>query len=706
MNTWHPYPMFRLIIPFALGIIAAILFGHYHFINFHTVLIISVLLFTASILANIFSGFKLQWLGGLCFYLFLFWSGYGLTVIQDPTNSDEYFSKISNHNHRYLINIIEPPQEKTNSIRVIAEVNYVEDSIEWKRAAGKVLLYFEKDGASAALEYGDVLFISAPLNATEPPANPHQFNYKRYLSFSGIHYQSYLRSKNWCLIDSGFVNPIYQFSYKARDEMLTMLADNGISGDEFAVASAILLGYDENLEPELRDKYAGAGALHVLCVSGLHVGIVFALMEFFLAFLNRRKSGRVVRLVIILLSIWCYAFITGLSPSVQRASVMFSFLAFRQIGKYHSNPYNLLAASAFVLLLINPYILTKIGFQLSYAAVIAIIALFNPVYSLVAVKYKFTDAIWKLLVVSFAAQVGTFPLSIFYFHQFPNYFFLTNLLVIPLVWLIIYTGIISLAISLFWKWLAAKISFVLNLMLLGLNTSVSFVDALPYSKFEGLVLYLPQVLILYGLIFILVQFFLQRKGTLLIMVLVFLIALTFSFSVSQYNLSKQQKLIVYQVNNHTAIDICIGSETYYLCDSLMDADKKAFEFNIENNRIYCGAGRVNEFILDDSTFKAETGTFVKVLSKNFIDACGKRIAILDNDFNPRIPASKLKVDFLILRDNPKAKFQDIKRIFDFKYLIFDSSNSWWLSNEWSKELKLMGIGVHNTKVDGAFVANL
>jgi competence protein ComEC len=698
--------MFRLIIPFALGILAAIVFSQPDFVSLQLILIVTALLFAASMLSNIFSSFKLQWLGGLCFYLFLFSAGYGLTFAQNPNQNHTYFSNFKNPNHRYLINISEPPQEKTNSIRVIANVTYVEDSIEWKKATGKILLYFEKDSASAALKYGDVLFISTPLNQTEPPANPHQFNYKRYLSFSGIYYQSYLRNKNWYLIDSGAVNPVYQFSYKARSKMLEMLSDNGISGDEFAVVSAILLGYDENLEPELRDKYAGAGALHVLCVSGLHVGIVFALMEFFLVFLNRRKSWRVLRLIIILLSIWAYAFITGLSPSVQRASVMFSFLAFRQIGKYHSNPYNLLTASAFVLLLLNPYIITKIGFQLSYAAVVAIIALFNPIYSLVAIKHKFPDAIWKLLVVSFAAQVGTFPLSIYYFHQFPNYFFLTNLLVIPLVWLIIYTGIISLVISLVWKWLAAKISFLLNLMLLSLNESVSFIDALPWSKMEDLVLYLPQVLILYGLIILIVQFFLQKRGTLLVLTLIFLIALTFSFGVSQYNVNRQQKLIVYQVNNHTAIDICFDKETYYLCDSLIAMDKKAFDFNIKNNRIYCGTRQVKEFVLDDSTFTTNFDPAVIVISKNFIDAFGKRIAILDNDFNPRIPASRLKVDYLILRNNPKAKFEDIIKIFKFKYLILDSSNDWWLSKDWSYELEVDGVKVHNTRMDGAFVRNL
>jgi len=668
--------------------------------------IATVLLFLASILSSIFSRFKLQWLAGLCFYLFLFSAGYGLTVANDPMQFNNYFSNVQNPNHRYLIKITEPPQEKTNSFRVIAEVNYVEDSIEWDKTTGKVLLYFEKDSTSAALKYGDVLYINAPLKPTEPPANPHQFNYKRYLSFSGILYQAFIRSDDWFLIDSGEVSSIYRFSYDARAKMLNMLANSGISGDEFAVVSAILLGYDENLEPELRDKYAGAGALHVLCVSGLHVGIVFALMEFFLAFLNRRKTGRILRLVIILLNIWCYAFITGLSPSVQRASVMFSFLAFRQIGKHHSNPYNLLAASAFALLLINPYIITKIGFQLSYSAVIGIIALFNPIYSLIAIKHKLTDAIWKLLVVSFAAQVGTFPLSIYYFHQFPNYFFLTNLVVIPLVWLIIYTGIISLAASIIWKWLALKISYLLNLMLISLNESVGFIDSLPWSRADGLVFYLPQVLILYGLIIILFQFFQQKKGSILLMVLVFLIGLTCSFGINQYNVFRQQKLIVYQVNNHTAIDIITGKSTYFLCDSLMYQDKKAFDFNIKNNRTYCRSAHVTEINMDDTISFTDTISPVKVISKNFIDAKGKRIAILDNDFNPRIPASKLKVDYLILRNNPKAKLEDIIKIFRFKYLIMDSSNDWWLGKDWENALGYEGVEIHNTRTDGAFVRDL
>jgi hypothetical protein len=138
----------------------------------------------------------------------------------------------------------------------------------------------------------------------------------------------------------------------------------------------------------------------------------------------------------------------------------------------------------------------------------------------------------------------------------------------------------------------------------------------------------------------------------------------------------------------------------------MAKDKKAFDFNIKNNRIYCGTRHVKEYVLDDSTFAMNFDTAVNVISKNFIEAFGKRIAILDNDFNPRIPASRLKVDYLILRNNPKAKFEDIMKIFKFKYLILDSSNDWWLSKDWSYELEVDGVKVHNTRTDGAFVRNL
>ena len=698
--------MFRLIIPFAVGITLAVLFNPPDAIRFQSIIITTSLLFIAALFANKYSGFSLQWLSGLFFYLFLFCAGYGLTILQNPSLNQTHFKNFRNQNERFLIRISEPAQEKANSIRIIGKVLYVEDTLKWEKATGSILLYFEKDSASCTLKYGDLVYFSTRVNPTEPPPNPHQFNYKKYLAHSGIYHQAYLRNQNWVLIDRGLINPVFRFSYLARKKMLEILAASGISGDEFAVVSAILLGYDDNLEPELRAKYAGAGALHVLCVSGLHVGIVFALMEFFLAFLSRRKSGRVLRLVIILLSIWCYAFITGLSPSVQRASVMFSFLALRQVGKYQSNPYNLLAASAFVLLLINPYIITKIGFQLSYAAVIAIMALFNPIYRWVAIKNRFLDSVWKLLVVSFAAQVGTFPLSIFYFHQFPNYFFLTNLLVIPLVWLIIYTGIITLAVSLVWNFLAVKISFLLNLMLLGLNTSVSFIDSLPLSKTENLVLYFPEVLIFYGLIILITQFFIQKKGALLVLCITFSIALVITLTMDLYKINHQQKLIVYQVNNHTAIDICTGREIYFLTDSLMARDTKAFEFNIKNNRIYSGAMVVNEVILDNSKLKIQPHPAVKIISKNFIEVLDKRIAILDSDFNPEIPANKLQVDYLILRNNPRVKFDEITKTFDFRYLILDSSNKWWLSKEWSDGLKEHGIKVHNTRVDGAFVQNL
>jgi competence protein ComEC len=309
-------------------------------------------------------------------------------------------------------------------------------------------------------------------------------------------------------------------------------------------------------------------------------------------------------------------------------------------------------------------------------------------------------------VVSFAAQVGTFPLSIYYFHQFPNYFFLTNLLVIPLVWLIIYAGIFTLAASVVWSWLAAKISFLLNILLMVLNISVSFIDKLPFSKMENLVLYLPQVLILYGLIVLLMQFFLQKKGSFFVMALVFSVVLLFSFTLIQYKLSHQQKLVVYKVNNHTAIDIYKGREVYFLADSLMLHDAKAYEFNIKNNRIYSGAGEINKVNLDDTLFNLKPDPAFVVISKYFVEAMGKRIAIPDSDFNPAVPAGKLRVDYVILRNNPKAKLDKIIRIFDFKYLIMDSSNSWGLSDDWAEWMSEAGIKVHNIRTEGAFVADL
>lgn len=708
MRFWNKYPFFRLILPFAAGILLAIHIPKPAGLEMIHLILFSTGLFLAALAGHFFSAYSYSWLPGLFIYLFTFAAGYSLTIVQTEKYYSSHFGNFLDGEQVIIVRISEPPSERARSVRVFGKVQHVMDSVASERTTGKVLLYFEKDSTALQLEYGDLLLIQARISPTEPPGNPHQFNYKKFLANSGVYYQAYIRSENWQRIDSNLVNPVFDFSFKAREHMMGILGRNGLTGNEFAVISAILLGYDDLMEPGLREKYAGAGALHVLCVSGLHVGIIFFIMSFLLKKLDRKRSGRVVKFVVLILSIWTYAFITGLSPSVMRAGVMFSLFSWRELSKEKSNPYNVLAASAFILLMIDPYLITKIGFQLSYAAVLAIISMFDPIYKLLVFKNVVADYFWKLAVVSIAAQAGTFPLAIFYFNQFPLYFLLTNFIVIPLVWLILYTGMLTIILSAVWSGFSMVAGKVLYYEVWALNLSVEWVNRLPLAKIEGLVLLLPQVILVYLLIILAFRSYVKKQPGYLVGALSVAVLLMLGFVYQRYETLQQKKLVIYQVNGYSAIDVFFGNRVIALSDSSLTADTKTVEFNIQDNRLHSGSRTLTPvgFSTGNLEMLSLIGSPVKYFSPNLLLAGKKRIAIVDEKFADYRPDRPLDTDFVLLRQNTEVPIEHIVEMFAFERLIFDSSNAPWTIRRWRSYCDEHNIPYHDIREKGAFVQRL
>jgi len=706
MQIWHPFPFFRLIIPFTIGILVAL----YVRLPFEpagfSIFIVGALLVILLVLVYYKKTFRFRWLSGIIIYLFLIFLGYSSTTFRAEKNSPANISNLTFSPDFAVIRIIEPLTEKANSLKTIAELITIGDTAICIPASGKALIYLEKDSAAYNLGYGDELVIKSSINPIAPPGNPHQFDYRKFLANSGIYHQAYVKSNNWGKTGKNRTNKVFKFAYAAREKMLKVLQQIGLGGEEYAVLSAILLGYDDYMDQELRNKYSGAGALHVLCVSGLHVGIIFLLLSFVLKPLGRNKYLRFVKVLLLLLSIWAYAFITGLSPSVMRAGIMFSLFAIREALKQKSNSYNILAASAFILLFIDPYMITKIGFQLSYAAVIAIISLFQPVYNLLPVKCRVLDYFWKLTVVSFAAQVGTFPFAIYYFHQFPVYFFLTNILVIPLVWLILNTGIAVLVLSAISTFAATKLSFVLYWMLAGLNGAVSFINKLPGATISGLVLSFFQVVLIYTIIVLVSRALLLRKAKPLVVSAALLVFLSSSFVMDKINVLQQQNVIFYQVNGYSGIEFIQGENSVFLADSGLLCDKQTIGFNISSNRIFSGVRQVIEMDRAKPVSFANNHFGLQIFEPCFYTFGKIKLAIIDKNFRPHQPEKPISINLLILSGNPGISIADLQTQFLFDRLIIDSSNNIWKSKKWKSYCESNNINYHDVKTDGFFSVEL
>ncbi|NCA85897.1 MAG: ComEC family competence protein [Clostridia bacterium] len=701
MINWNPYPFFRVVVPFAAGILIAISIG----LPRATTPDIWVLILLASALPAISTifvhSYRHRYLTGLFIYFFFLVAGFTLVLVRTPALEPLNITNYSGASNKYVVRVAEPIRATAKSYRTTVALMAAIDSGGLQPVSGKVLVYFATDSAAASLNYGDVLVVTGILSEVLPPGNPHQFDYRRFLSYSGIYHQVFLKSSDWVKTDRTEANPLFTWAYAARHKLLEVLKSKGFGGDEYAVISAILLGYDDEMDRELRQRYAGAGALHILCVSGLHVGIIFFIFNFLFSGLDRSKRTRWLKVLLLLLAIWAYAFITGLSPSVMRAAVMFSLFSWRESRRAKSNPYNILAASAFILLVYDPYIIMLIGFQLSYAAVLAIVALFNPIYRLLAFRNFLADQVWKLLVVSLAAQIGTFPLAIYYFHQFPVYFFITNLVVIPLAWLIINTGVLLLLVSWISASLSAIIGMLLSVFLLVMNGSVDFIQSLPGAVLQGLVLSLPQVVLFYLLIIVTTRFAVDKNFRMLAAGLGLVAMLLVSFVVGHAEKLSQQKLIIYQVNGHSAMEVMRGRHALLIADSALLADANVMEFSLAMNHTYSGIRQI-DMLTPDSLAGANLGKAIRFYKPNLFSVGDLRFAFINPSNLPQRSSVPLRVDYVVVQQNPKIDLADLATQYDFESIIFDASNSYYRLRNWAAWCDSTQTPYHNIREDGYF----
>lgn len=330
------------------------------------------------------------------------------------------------------------------SERYIAEIKSVDSSF----ATGKLILSKSLDDSLTTLSVDDEIYTVNKLTAIKSPLNPHQFNYKGYLAKLGIYHQVRLTPNHYDKTE----NPsrtIFGIAASARNHIIKKLKTANFGEEELAVIQALLLGQRTDISKETYDNYKDAGAVHILALSGLHIGILLLVLQFLLRPLEYLPHGKKISLFLTVLLLWGFAFLAGLSASLVRACTMFSFVAYALYLNRPSNTFNILALSMFfILLFINPNLLFQIGFQMSYAAVLAIVWIYPLLQRFWYPKSKPVRYIWQLLSVSVAAQLGVLPISLFYFHQFPGLFFISNLLIIPALGFILGTGILVILLAL------------------------------------------------------------------------------------------------------------------------------------------------------------------------------------------------------------------------------------------------------------------
>ncbi len=703
MISWFKYPFIRLLVPFAIGIMVAFSLNVFS-VEENVIRILLIILFflliSLIITSKLIRSYHYRWIFFLLLYIYLILLGFSFVKIRDFKLIVNDITKIDNIPKYYLARLCECPMSKEKSVKVMLDFYAFEEDDNVKSMDSKIIAYFEKNEKSLSLKYGDCIALFASPDEVEKPPNPEQFDYKDYLYKKGVTHQVYLKSDAWIDIGCNDSNPIYRFSYLMRDFLLETMQKLGVQDEEYSVAAAILLGYDDTLPQELRQKYVAAGAMHILCVSGLHVGVIFMVFSYMLIFLDdRKKNQRVVKHLILLFLIWFYALLAGLAPSILRATIMLSFVIIGNVINKKGVVLNSLAASAFILLCVNPANLFDVGFQLSYVAVIGIVVLQKPILNLIYSKYKIVNKIWEITSVTLAAQIATAPFTIYYFHQFPIYFWLSNLFMTPISSVVIMGGMIMLLIF-FIPYVNVAVAWIVSKMIYVMNFGVSWIESLPYSIIKGLYVNDIQfIALLMMLLLLLLLIECKDVKMLLSIMIMFCIFLIVNMGINLKR-NKQKEVIIYSINNMTAIDFISGGEHLILSDSVFINDKSVFSYNIENFLIKKGLyhGGKSKLLYEDFD-----ENFVKK-RKNVVTFDEKLIGLSDGSVFSREELSyKIPLDYMLVYGRKRQTLSYLLNVYDFDYLIIDGSVPYYLASQLIDEADDLGIKYHNIREDGAFL---
>ena len=627
------YPLFKFLFFFVIGILYGVFFNDFN----SSYLFSFITLITFSFFIQRFFKNYLKWkkvIIEIVLLFTIFLSGNAVYIAKKDFIKRDYVSNVFsiNKNEKYqsVIKLVSPIVETKSSVKFEGEIIGIKYKDSNVSVSGKVIVYTSTDSASLKLIPGDNILINSFFKKIEPPQNNWEFNYASFLENKQIEYVLYANN-DWEYIT--YQITLKRIATKCRNYCIQTFKKAGLVGEEFAVASALTFGYKNELDNEIRNTFSSSGAMHILAVSGLHVGIIYLMIMSFFKLIRFSLKYSWLKFLITILMIWSYALISGLSPSVIRATTMLSFFIVAELFKKSTNVYNILAISAIFLLIINPFFLMQVSFQLSYFAVLGILYLQPKINQIFVFRNWLVNKIWMISSVSIAAQIATFPLALFYFHRFPNYFMITNLFVIPIAFLLLVLGILIVLFSFssnILMFLGKLSSYILKTLLWALK----YVEEMPWSLSDGFFISKLETFLIYLAILSLIIYFRNKNKLLLGSFLAFFGIVFFLDFKEDVNFHNQKVIMVYRIDNQFALDLISGNNHYFIAEKsvLMQSEKTLF--NIKNNWFRYDLN--DPVYLDINLFKSKIikweNKAIGFINNNWNDTNSLDIALFLDDF--------------------------------------------------------------------------
>lgn len=698
-------PFARLLMPCILGVVCAELWTPnpelYLWLHYG-----SGLMFLGCLICLIkityFSSFLLGFLWLFC------WTGAW------ASHPDIDLNHFSHHDYDRLILILEEePQIRGVNVRAKARVlagilsesgsesiptrGYMQLSLQFD----STLTTFEDQMAS--LKYGSRILIPSDYTRIAPPLNPGEMDYASHMAKRDCWHQAFVNQQDFITMGAVEGNVLLHYAMRVRQQMVQKFEQYVEDPDAFAIASTLILGYRSDLSREIMEVFSATGTIHVLSVSGMHVVIVFWLLAKLLFWMDFHPKLKRLKFPLLLLAIWAYAVLTGLSPSVLRAAFMLSFVLWAEASGRHQRTYNSIGASAFILLLLEPKLLLDIGFQLSYLAVLGIVFLYPYVRKLLAVRYHLLKPLTDYSAMSIAAQAGAFPLAMFYFNQFPLYFLLANLVIVLPASLIMYIGFAVLIIpeATWTTGLLYMTGKILELLILYMNKALFLIQDLPAANLTGIEISLWQCVMIY-LILLFASLALIQKSKFLFSSSLFVgLWLCAGLSYQYFEKWAGRQITIHQMRSALAISLTGRGQSLLITD-LDKPDDRRLNYSVLPFLSGYGANDGLVFLPFGANYTSEDilirDAIVQVGdSRMFIYTGGTWMDSYDSQ-------TKLTtVDLLLVRQNPRKTLSDILEMIPSKKVLLDASNRTSLLKKMENEVLSDDIEVYNLKNNFAYV---
>lgn len=561
--------------------------------------------------------------------------------------------------------------------KYIIDILKINDSI----VTGKSLLNIEKDSLYAKLNVDEIFISYLDLKDLIHPLNPHQFDYKIYLDKQYIYHQSFIKNQELFKVKTS-TKTLFGIANTIRQYINSKMESHSFKPDELAIINALLLGQRQDISKEIYESYTNAGAIHILAVSGLHVGIILLILSIVLKPIEYFKYGRPLKIVLLVIFLWAFALIAGLSASVTRAVTMFSIVAIAMNLKRPTNIYNTLAISMFVILLFKPLFLFDVGFQLSYLAVFTIVSIDPILYNLWKTKYWILDKLWHTLTITVSAQFGIIPISLYYFHQFPSLFFVSNIIIIPFLGLILGIGLLVIlltSINLLPNFLANFYGDIISKM----NGIVGWVSSQESFLIKDIPFNILYVLTGYVLIIAMVRLYKKQDYFSLKFFLISVLLVQAAMLYTKLNKPSNQLIIF-----HKSRSSLIGHITKN-------------EMSVASNSDSLSASASTTKIIKSFTVKSHIKTIKKDTLKPFYILNNKKLLVIDSlgIYNTKL----FKPDYVLLRKSPKINLNRLIDSLNLEQIIADGSNYKSYIERWKKICNKRKLPFHQTGEKGAYI---